>query len=220
LSWRIPLPATSIRIFDGHGIFCSFREFQNPERSDDQQSQGNQIENISLISSTEAEDNGANVAEFNSPYQAVVTSVKRARPYPTTSTPVASKQAISTPDISGSEEKSAKRARVYTEQSNDQLREPQNGSEDDDQVVLEHNIGTEGLEDVADTESTDVTELQTKLCKAIQRAVGDINELRLLDELHSRLKGKKALGRKLAPDEKLRHQQHVDTSGYGIEQAI
>ena len=68
------------------------------------------------MSSTEAEDNGANVAEFNSPYQAVVTPVKWARPYPTTSTPVASKQAIFTPDISGSEEKPAKRARVYTDQ--------------------------------------------------------------------------------------------------------
>lgn len=138
LSWRRFLSLLHPSEFWWHGNFCSFREFQNPKRSNDQQSQGNQIENISLISSTEAEDNGANVAEFNSPYQAVVTPVKWARPYPTTSTPVASKQAIFTPDISGSEEKPAKRARVYTEQSDDQLREPQNGIEDDDQIVLEH----------------------------------------------------------------------------------
>jgi len=39
--------------------------------------------------------------------------------------------------------------------------------------------------------------------------VGNSDELKLLDELHSRLKGKKALGRKLTPDEKLRHQQLV-----------
>jgi len=41
--------------------------------------------------------------------------------------------------------------------------------------------------------------------------VGDSNELKSLDELHSRLKRKTALGRKLAPDEKLRHQQLVST---------
>jgi len=27
----LSLHATSIQIFDGHGNFCSFREFQNPE---------------------------------------------------------------------------------------------------------------------------------------------------------------------------------------------
>jgi len=65
---------------------------------------------------------------------------------------------------------------------------------------------------VADTEGTEnVAELQTKLCKAIQCVVGDSNGLKSLDELHSRLKKKTALGRKLAPDEKLRHQQLVST---------
>ena len=53
---------------------------------------------------------------------------------------------------------------------------------------------TEGMENVADKEGTEnVAELQS-FCKAIQRAVGDSNELRSLDELHSRLK-RKALGR-------------------------
>jgi len=56
------------------------------------------------------------------------------------------------------------------------------------------------MENVADTEGTEnVAELQTKLCKAIQHVVGDSNELKSLDELHSRLKRKTALGRKLAP---------------------
>ena len=68
------------------------------------------------------------------------------------------------------------------------------------------------MENVADTEGTEnVAELQTKLCKATQRVVGDSNGLKSLDELHSRLKRKTALGRKLAPDEKLRHQQLVST---------
>ena len=94
-----------------------------------------------------------------------MTPVKQTRPYPTTSIPVASIQAISTPDISGSEEKSAKRARVYTEQSDDQLREPQNGSEGDDQVVLEHNTDTKGMENVADTEGTENVADTSNLCQ-------------------------------------------------------
>jgi len=72
-------------------------------------------------------------------------------------------------------------SRVYIEQSDDQQRNPQNGTEEDDQVVLESNTDTEGMEN----------ELQTKFCKA---AVGDSDGLKLLDEFHGRLKRKKALG--------------------------
>jgi len=67
---------------------------------------------------------------------------------------------------------------------------PQNGTEEDDQVVLESNTDTEGMENVANTEGTE-NELQTKLCKA---AVGDSDGLKSLDELHGWLKRKKALG--------------------------
>ena len=63
-------------------------------------------------------------------------------------------------------------------------------------------------EDMAlDLGTTEVAELKTKLGKAIQRAVGDSDELKSFDELHRRLKMKKLIGRRLAQCRILQHQQ-------------
>ena len=131
---KTPLPATAVRVYDEDGNLCSFWEFETEEEEEFELActRNQEAEKASLISSFNSEGTCEVVSQCHLPDQ-VQTPANWARACPSTSTPLASKQAFVGVDLLDCEE---------------------DPIEEDGQVILNEN------EDMAlDLRNTEVAEL-------------------------------------------------------------